>query len=96
MIEVVLKVLSIKLMCFIIFWVLLTTIKSNAVEFTFKQDSNWLSWKQKHDKNYESDIHELEKYVTWISNNALIEAHNELESEFGYTLAMNKFGDMVS
>ncbi|XP_041379493.1 silicatein-like [Gigantopelta aegis] len=66
-----------------------TSVKSSyAVELAFKQDSEWLTWKQKHDKSYESDIHELEKYVTWISNRAFIEAHNQLKSDFGYRLAI--------
>ena len=61
----------------------------------FKYDPLWMTWKQVHDKSYDSDIHELEKYVTWVSNHALIETHNQLESRFGYSLAMNQFGDMV-
>lgn len=67
----------------------------NGVDFSYRYDSEWLGWKAKHEKSYESNIHELEKYVTWISNSALIEAHNKLSSDFGYTLAMNQFGDLV-
>lgn len=84
-----------KLLSFI-FFCLIAVKGSYAVELAFKQDSEWLTWKQKHDKSYESDIHELEKYVTWISNRALIEAHNQLKSDFGYRLAINQFGDLVS
>lgn len=75
-----------------IFWLVCL---ANGQDFAFKQDTGWLKWKQKHDRSYESDIHELEKYVTWVSNNAMIEAHNSLKSEFGYTLAINQYGDMV-
>lgn len=80
----------------IILCALFALVQANTVDLSFKYDSKWLSWKQEHDKAYESDIHELEKYVTWVSNNAMIEAHNKLESDFGYTLGMNQFGDMVS
>ena len=67
----------------------------STVDFPFKYDSGWLGWKARHTKSYESDIHELEKYVTWVSNSALIHAHNALRSSFGYTLSMNQFGDLV-
>ena len=67
----------------------------HTVDFPFKHDPGWLGWKAEHTKSYESDIHELEKYVTWVSNTALIDAHNALRSSFGYTLAMNQFGDLV-
>ncbi len=67
-----------------------------SVELGLKGDKEWLSWKKQHLRNYESDIHELEKYVTWKSNKAYINAHNELKDEFGYYLSLNQFGDLVS
>ena len=67
-----------------------------SVELGFKGDGEWLSWKKQHSRVYETDIHELEKYVTWKSNKAYIDAHNELKDEFGYILTLNQFGDLVS
>lgn len=61
-----------------------------------KTDADWLQWKRLHEKSYDDDLSELERYVTWISNRALIESHNTLGKEFGYTLALNQFADMVS
>ena len=67
-----------------------------SAELAFKVDSEWQTWKEKHDRDYENEIHELERYVIWKSNKAYIDAHNELEEEFGYRLALNQFADMVS
>ena len=67
-----------------------------SAELVFKVDSEWQTWKEKHDRDYENEIHELERYVIWKSNKAYIDAHNELEEEFGYRLALNQFADMVS
>ena len=67
-----------------------------SVELGFKGDGEWLSWKKQHSRNYESDIHELEKYAIWRSNKAYIDAHNERKDKFGYVMAMNQFGDLVS
>ncbi len=67
-----------------------------SVEAELETDSEWLVWKKGHNREYESDIHELERYVTWKSNKAYIDAHNELVDEFGYNLALNQFGDLVS
>lgn len=66
-----------------------------SVELAFKADSEWLSWKKEHSKAYETDIHELERYVTWKSNKEYIDTHNELKDQFGYHLALNQFGDLV-
>lgn len=67
-----------------------------CVELAFKTDREWLKWKEDYSRSYESVVHELERYVTWKSNRAFIGAHNELKDEFGYTLAMNQYGDMSS
>ena len=70
--------------------------RSESVTLAYKQDFEWLQWKSQHEKSYEDDINELERYVTWQSNRAFIQAHNELQENFGYTVEMNQFGDMVS
>lgn len=38
---------------------------------------------------------ELERHIVWLSNRKYIEEHNRNSGTFGYTLAMNQFGDMV-
>ena len=62
----------------------------------FQTDYEWLSWKRQHDRAYEEDLLELERYIIWQSNQALIYAHNQYASTFGYTLELNKFADLVS
>ena len=61
----------------------------------YHTDSRWLNWKRQHDKSYSGNLPELERYVTWMSNKALIETHNSFANEFGYTLEMNQFADQV-
>ena len=39
---------------------------------------------------------ELEKHIVWLSNKKYIDEHNANSEKFGYRLAMNQFGDMVS
>ncbi len=56
----------------------------------------WKLWKHEHAKLYPSSAEELERYVVWRSNKAYIESHNEYSQEFGYSVRMNKFGDLVS
>ncbi len=55
----------------------------------------WLQWQRTHNKTYFSSDQELEKYVVWRSNTAYIAYHNNYHKQFGYRLAMNKYGDMV-
>ena len=62
----------------------------------YQTNAQWLEWKRRYDKSYESDLSELERYVTWVSNKALVESHNHLASDFGYALALNQFADLVS
>lgn len=68
---------------------------ANEEQLAFKVDSEWLEWKKEHSRVYETDIHELERYVTWQSNKAYIDAHNQLKDQFGFHLALNQFGDLV-
>ena len=56
----------------------------------------WHLWKAKHEKNYSSDLEELEKHLIWLSNKKYIEAHNAASDIFGYTLELNKFADLVN
>ena len=58
--------------------------------------AEWSSWKGLHGKRYSSSVQDLERYVVWRSNMAYINYHNSFASNFGFYLAMNKFGDLVS
>lgn len=58
-------------------------------------DLEWSNWKHKHVKHYPSDNEELDRYVTWRTNKAYVEYHNAFAQDFGYTVALNKFGDLV-
>ena len=58
--------------------------------------AEWHAWKSVHSKIYRSPREELERHVLWQSNKKFIEAHNIYNETFGYTLAMNEFGDLVS
>lgn len=55
----------------------------------------WESWKNTHGKTYTHEREESERVMIWTNNKKLIDTHNEMAEENGYTLAMNKFGDMV-
>ena len=39
---------------------------------------------------------ELQRHAVWQANKKFIDEHNQNADKFGYTLAMNDFGDMVS
>ena len=72
--------------------VLISKVSSDAWRFGLA----WSSWRTLHNKSYLSSHEELERYVAWRSNTAYIQYHNSFADKFGYTLAMNNYGDMVS
>ena len=43
----------------------------------------------------QDDLEELRRHITWMSNKAYIDQHNQYADTFGYTLKMNHLGDMV-
>ena len=43
----------------------------------------------------QDDMEELRRHITWMSNKAYIDQHNQYADTFGYTLEMNHLGDMV-
>lgn len=43
----------------------------------------------------QDELEELRRHITWLSNKAYIDQHNEYADTFGYTLKMNHLGDMV-
>ena len=56
----------------------------------------WNLWKSQHLKSYDSELEELSKHLVWLSNKKFIELHNANSHIFGFELAMNHFGDLVS
>ncbi len=56
----------------------------------------WTVWQRTHEKTYLSSMEALERYVVWRSNTAYIQYHNNYADKFGFTMAMNSFGDLVS
>lgn len=58
--------------------------------------SEWRLWKHTHNKKYSTVRRELERFAVWKSNKVYIDYHNQFQNVFGYKLAMNQFGDLVS
>ncbi len=50
---------------------------------------------QTHKKVYGSLEEELQRHITWQSNKKYIDEHNQHTDVYGFTMAMNEFGDMV-
>ena len=71
----------------------LLLIDSSRAEYQFPEQ--WQSWKTEHGKNYLSQLEDLDRHVVWLSNKKYIESHNANEEYFGFSLAMNSFGDLV-
>lgn len=65
-------------------------------EALFKHVEEWSNWKLKHAKTYTTSLDELERHVIWLSNKKFIDHHNANSHIFGFTLAMNHLGDVVS
>ena len=62
----------------------------------YQHPEEWDLWKTEHGKSYESQREELDRHLVWLSNREYINAHNANSHIFGYTLAMNHLGDIVS
>lgn len=61
----------------------------------YQLGEEWHLWKAENEKMYTSDREELERHLIWLSNKKYIDGHNANKDIFGYTLAMNQYGDMV-
>ena len=72
----------------------LLVVAAAKVQYEFAEE--WSLWKSQHGKSYQSELEELERHLVWLSNKKYIESHNNNAEVFGYTLAMNNFGDLVS
>ena len=75
--------------CLLISFGASTGFKSELLE-------EWEKWKNQYGKSYGHSVEELERHLIWASNKKYIEEHNTNADVFGYTLAMNHFGDLVS
>ena len=67
-----------------------------AVATAFEFPEVWNAWKAEHGKNYRSVKEELHRHIIWMSNHKYVDEHNAHADKFGFTLKMNKFGDMES
>lgn len=61
----------------------------------FRHEQEWGKWKLTNDRNYTSELEELERHLIWLSNKVYIDHHNANAHIFGFTLAMNHLGDLV-
>ena len=74
--------------------VLTVALSVQMPQYEFVEE--WNLWKSQHERNYGSEVEELNKHLVWLSNKKYIEMHNANAHVFGFDLAMNHFGDMVS
>lgn len=65
-----------------------------AVVTAFEFPEAWKAWKAEHGKKYHSAKEELHRHIVWQSNHKYVDEHNSHADKFGYTLKMNKFGDL--
>ncbi len=68
-------------------------LAASSVHYEFLEE--WNLWKGQHGKSYGSEREDLERHIVWLSNKKYIEQHNANAHIFGFTLAMNHFGDIV-
>lgn len=66
-----------------------------AAKPKFRHEQEWGKWKLSNDRNYTSELEELERHLIWLSNKVYIDQHNANAHIFGFTLAMNHLGDLV-
>ena len=80
---------------FVVTALLVTHLLASPVVLHPSLKLEWESWKSTHEKTYEHEREESERSVVWMNNKKLIDTHNAVVEDNGYTLAMNEFGDMV-
>ena len=71
-------------------------VKTAAAAVQFSYAEEWQMWKTQHGKSYGSVREELERHLVWLANREYINAHNQNSHIFGFTLAINHLGDIVS
>lgn len=67
-----------------------------ATQMNLQYPEEWQLWKSQHGKSYGSQREELDRHLVWVANREYINVHNKNSHIFGFTLAMNHFGDMVN
>ena len=70
-------------------------LRIHASPLSLALQEEWTAWKQLHSKQYPSFDLEARKQAVWLANREYINEHNNRAHEFGYSLKMNHFGDMV-
>ena len=73
---------------------LVVVVSGSPPKYELKEE--WNLWKTQHGKSYESEQLELERHFVWLSNKVYIDQHNHNADLFGFKLAMNHYGDLVS
>ena len=76
---------------------LLVTMSTAILQSKYAFVEEWQLWKSDHGKKYDSQREELDRHLVWLSNREYIQQHNvnAKAGVFGYTLALNRFADMV-
>lgn len=72
---------------------LVAVVATGQIKLQYPEE--WQIWKTQHGKNYNSQREELDRHLLWLSNREYINTHNKNTHIFGFTLAMNHFGDIV-
>ena len=85
---------TVGLLCLALFSLLAVTAAVARVQLSFAEE--WQMWKSLHGKSYGSEREELERHLVWLANREYINGHNQNAHIFGFTLAMNHLGDIVS
>lgn len=57
--------------------------------------SEWRLWKERHGRVYADDGEESARRSVWQENYRRVEEHNS-DASHGFTLALNRFADLVS
>eukprot|EP00731_Ephydatia_muelleri_P027451 Em0019g324a len=74
--------------------IVLAAVVTLVTAFDFPEQ--WQEWKQTHGKTYHCELEELRRHIIWQANKKHVDEHNQHVDVFGYTLAMNVFGDLES
>lgn len=84
-----------KLQFLVVAFCLVLVVRAAAAE-KLRLADEWEGWKVQHGRQYETEEEELRRQVNWQSNMEYIQQHNKYADKFGYTLAMNHFGDLTT
>ena len=76
--------------------VVVLLISLAAVVSAFQYTEEWEAWKKEYGRSYESADIELRRQIIWESNMIFVNEHNTHADEFGFTVEMNEFADLVS